>query len=152
MANPEIKFPCPVRRLSVVWRKGEWSIASEVRIESMTLPKSHELPASARGVSGFWFEAVDGKERAVYRQVMQDPFAGMEVFDKDGKIRRVKDEHQEIGMEILLPDVAELEALHIYSSTMPSADQKEMRKEETKSERVAAISLRRERGGDHGRR
>lgn len=158
MANREIKFPCPVRRLSVAWREGTWKIENEIRIESMTLPKSDELPeqAMARGVTGFWYEAVDGQGRTIYRQLMEEPFLGMEVFDRDGKIRRTKPGQHDISLEILVPDVPELEELQIYSSIKPAvhtehAEQKMETRREGRAERIATLNLRGEKGGTHGR-
>src|SRR5215213_744503 len=150
MASPQVKFPCPVRRLSIAWREGTWKIENEIRIESMTLPKSDELPEEAkrRGVTGFWYEAVDGQGRTLYRQVMEEPFLGMEVFDKDGKIRRTQPGHHDISLEILVPDVPEVEELHLYSSIKPAVHDEhdkhamEMRGE-GRAERVATLSLRR---------
>ena len=152
MKNPAIKFPCPVRRISVVWREGEWAVENEVRVESMTLPKSAELPEDRkqRGVTGVWYEVVDADGRAVYRQVLEDPFLGMELFDQDGKIKRVRTEHHRTSMEILVPDVPEVEELHIYSSTIPSTPGRELR-ERSNAERIATIRLRGEKGSDHGR-
>jgi hypothetical protein len=152
MANPEIKFPCPVRRLSVSWRDGEWTIENEIRIESMTLPKSAELPRDTkkRGVTGFWYEAADRQGRTIYRQLLEDPFSGMEVFDRDGKMRRIQMEPHQASLQILVPDVPEVEELHIYSSTIPSAHGKEMR-EQSNAERIATLNLRGEKGGDYGR-
>jgi len=150
--NPEIKFPCPVRRISVTWRDNRWTIENEIRIESMTLPKSAELPEDSRkrGVSGFWYEAVDRQGRTIYRQLMEDPFLGMEVFDRDGKIRRIKTEHHRASLEILVPDLPELEELQLYSSTIPSTDGKEM-SDRRNAERIARLSLRGDKGGDYGR-
>lgn len=152
MANPGIKFPCPVRRISVAWKDDRWTIENEIRIESMTLPKSDELPEQAgkRGVTGFWYEAADGQGRVLYRQVMEDPFLGMEVFDRDGKIRRIPTPHHRASLEILVPDVPELAELHIYSSSIPVAHEKEMR-ELSNAERIATLSLRGEKGDDYGR-
>lgn len=162
MANPQVRFPCPVRRLSVAWRDGTWKIENEILIKSMTLPKSDELPedAKTRGVTGFWYEAVDAQGRTLYRKVMEEPFQGMEVFEPDGTIRRRKPSHHDINLEILVPDVPELEELHIYSSIKPSeqtehaehaAHEMEVR-EEGRAERIATISLRRgEKGGSYGR-
>ena len=154
MANREVKFPCPVRRISLAWRDGKWTIKNETRVDSMTLPKSDELSEAAkkRGVTGFWYEAVDRQGGIVYRQVVEDPFLGMEVFDRDGKIRRVKAAtHDEVGLEVLVPDVPELEEIHIYSSTRPSKHETEIR-DQGKAEHVATISLRGKEGGGYGRK
>lgn len=92
-----VASPGPVRRLHVLWRKGQWSIESERHIPSMTLMRSQPLPATShaahtRGVSGFWYEAVDVQGQVLYRQTMADPFdAGVESFDDHGQelIRRL---------------------------------------------------------------
>jgi hypothetical protein len=152
MATPEIRFPCPVRRIQVAWRDGSWTIENEIRIDSMTLPKSDELPRSpaARGVSGFWYEAVDAQGRALYRQSMQDPFSsGMEMFEEDGSMRRKAAIPREIFFDILAPDMPELVELHFYSSTKPVGPNQEMRAEGP-AERIATINLRSDKEGDHG--
>lgn len=153
MASRDIKFPCPVRRISLTYRRGTWSIENETRVESMTLPKSDELPkpTKKRGVSGSWYEAVDKQGRTIYRQTVEDFGAGMEVFERDGKIRRIKDSHDEFGLEILVPDVPDLEEIHIYSSTKPSEDEREMIEEGT-AQRIATINLRGGTGGGYGRK
>jgi hypothetical protein len=152
MTHPVIKFPCPVRRISIAWRDGEWSVENEVRVESMTLPKSDELPEDRRqhGVTGVWYEAVDANGRALYRQSIEDPFLGMEVFTRDGKMRRAMMEHPQTGMEILVPDVPEVVDVQIYSSTLPSTPERKLR-ELSNAERIATISLRGRKGDDHGR-
>ena len=152
MANPEIKFPCPVRRLNVAWRDGEWRIDKETRIESMTLPQSDDLPENAKEgrVSGFWYEAVDEQGRTIYRQQMMDPFStGMEVFEEDGTIKRKYETPHEVTLKVFVPDVPGLAAIHIYSSTRPT-ERKRMRQDRP-AERIAEISIRGERGGDYGR-
>ena len=80
MATREITFPCPVRRIRVAWHDGTWRIEKETRVPSMTLPASVELPKSKRGVTGFWYEAVDRDGQVLYRQTIEDQRAGMEVF------------------------------------------------------------------------
>jgi hypothetical protein len=157
MVSRKIKFPCPVRRISVVWRNGAWITENDIRIRSMTLPKSDELTEAAqkRGVTGFWYEAVDRQGRPIYRQVMENPFLGMEVFGGNGgnggngRIRRVEAAHREVSLDILVPDVPDLEAIHIYSSTRPSLHEMEAA-EEGKAERISVIQLRGEKGGEHG--
>jgi hypothetical protein len=151
MANREIKFPCPVRRMNVTWRDGNWTVEKEARIESMTLPKSDDLPEEAkkRGVAGFWYEAVDAEGRTIYRQQMMDPFmSGVEVFDEDGTIRRKHETPHEITLKIFVPDVPELAELHIYSSSSPS--EHEQKRSQGPAERIAAIDLRGGRGGNYG--
>lgn len=152
MTNSRVKFPCPVRRLNVAWRGGRWAIEKETRVESMTLPRSDDLPESARegGVSGFWYEAVDERGRTIYRQLRTDPFgAGVEVFDEGGKISRRHEPTHDVTLKVLVPDVPEVAALHIYSSTNPSEPESVRRGRPAR--RVAEISLRGERGGDDGR-
>lgn len=154
MVSRKIKYPCPVRRISILWREGSWIVENDVRIRSMTLPKSDELTEAAkkRGVTGFWYEAVDRQNRLIYRQVMENPFLGMEVFSGSGgsgRIRRIEAAHREVSLEILVPDVPDLEALHIYSSSRPSPHEMEMR-EEDRAERISVIQLRGEKGGEHG--
>ncbi|SCX95331.1 hypothetical protein SAMN05216420_101435 [Nitrosospira sp. Nl5] len=169
MVSRKITFPCPVRRISVVWREGAWIIENDIRVRSMTLPKSDELPEAARGrgVTGFWYEAVDRQGRTIYRQVMEDPFLGMEVFggnggnggnrgnggnSDNGRIRRIKTLHRQVSLEILVPDVPDLDALHIYSSNKPSPHEVEAQEmpRERKAERIAVIHLHGEKGGEHG--
>ncbi len=152
MTHPEVKFPCPVRRLNVAWRDGKWTIEKETRIKSMTLPQSDELPENAKegGVSGFWYEAVDDEGRTIYRQLMMDPFSsGMEVFEEDGTIRRKHETHHEVTLKVFVPDLPQVAALHIYSSSNPS--EHERMRPDRPAERIAEISLRGERGGDDGR-
>jgi len=117
------------------------------------LPQSDDLPENAKegGVSGFWYEAVDEQGRTIYRQLRMDPFsAGVEVFDEGGKIsRKHAPPPHDVTLKVRVPDVPELAALHIYSSTQPS--EPESVRPGRPAQRIAEISLRGERGGDDGR-
>jgi hypothetical protein len=151
MAQYPIQFPCPVRRLHVIWRKGRWSVDDEVDIPSMTLNKSHELPAAApgHGVSGFWYEAVDAQGRVIYRQMLPDPFSvGMEIFSDEGVVRMPHQMPEEVALDVLIPDLPQITELHLYSSARPHREHER----EKGAERVGALDLRTRKGGGYGRK
>ncbi|MGH9719595.1 MAG: hypothetical protein ACRD8O_05245 [Bryobacteraceae bacterium] len=153
MSEYPIQFPCPVRRLHVAWRKGKWSVEGETRVESMTLPKSHELPAAGagQGVSGFWYEVVDNQGRAIYRHLIPDPFSGsMEVFNEGGTIsRKSHPMHEEILFDVLVPDLPQITAVHFYGSA--ASEHEHEHRAEKPAERIAALDIRPRKGGDYGR-
>ena len=150
MARPAIRFPCAVRRVLLGFRHGNWSIDQDIRIPSMTLPHSVELPADrGKGVTGFWVEVRDGKEEVLYRIGVPDPFeAGMELFDEDGTMRRVNAAGHEATFEVLIPDLPAAAGLHIYSSNPPGDREKRGRA----AERIAVIDLQSGKEHGHGRR
>jgi len=152
MTEQRIEYPCPVRRLHVVWRGGEWSIAGETRVPSMTLPASDDLPEADK-ISGFWWEVVDGEGRAIHRHVLHDPFArSMERFDDGGLITRMAPmdpmEPEEVGFDVLVPDVADAAAVHLYSSNPPGGSEPGSRGAAC----IAAIDVPPTEGGDDGYR
>jgi len=150
MADYAVQYPCAVRRLAVVWRKGKWMVEGEIHIPSMTLVASDDLPKSDRGVSGFWWEAVDAQGRVIYRHRVSDPFGlGMEMFEKEGRITRVPHAmHDEVTFDVLIPDVPQIAALHFFSSSKPGEEHAKT----GPAERIAALDVRKRTGGEHGRR
>jgi hypothetical protein len=141
----------------VVWRKGKWSVEGEVYIPSMTLVASDDLPESDRGLSGFWWEAVDRQGQVIYRHMVADPFSGrMEVFDKDARIKRVQHRmHEEVTFDILIPDLPEIAELHFFSNTKPGEEHTMTGGEhpmKRTAERIATLDIRKGQGGDHGRK
>lgn len=149
MSEHRIEYPCPVRRLNVVWRDGEWSIEGEIRVPSMTLPASTELP-DTETVSGFWWEVVDRDGGVIYRRGILDPFtSGLERFDDGGLISRVPTPTpKEVGFDVTLPDIAEAAVIHFYSSTPPGGREAGSRG----AERIAAIDVPSQKEGDDGYR
>ena len=148
MPEPQIRYPCPVRRLHVVWHDGEWSIDDEILVPSMTLPASDELP-DVEAISGFWWELVDGEGRTIYRHMLVDPFAThVECFDVGGRISPVPAEPPErMAFDVAIPDVGGAAELHFYSSSTPGRPDEPMRP----AERIAALDVRSIRGGGDGR-
>ncbi len=150
MAQYAVQYPSPARRLHVVWRKGQWSVEGEVRIPSMTLLRSDDLPPSEHGVSGFWWEAVDDKSQVIYRHRLPDPFAGMETFEREGRITRVHGKmHDEVTFDVLIPDLPRIAGLHFYSSSKPGMLERESKGPAGK---IAELDIRKREGGDHGRK
>ena len=63
----------------------------------------------------------------------------------------MKHAHGDIELQVLVPDLPEVEELHLYSNRRPGAHGDEMR-ELPSAERIAAISLGGSKGGGYGRR
>jgi hypothetical protein len=154
VATSPVKFPCPVRRIRLVWRDGKLSVQKEVRVPRMTLLKSAELPeAGARhGVSGFWFEATNAKGKVFYRRGMDDPtLPEMEVFEKDGSMRRMPSE-REVVFNVLIPDLPEIREVRFFSSAQAPAKGRK-RAAKPAAEPFAVVDIRHEKTGKgYGRR
>lgn len=120
MPVPGIRFPCPVRRLSVQWNENQWVVVGDHPVPSMTLPASAALPKTESAVVGFWFEAMDGAGQVFYRQILNDPIHdGMEQFEEDGSVTRIRHgaaHDHAVTIEILVPDIPELDEVHVISS------------------------------------
>lgn len=122
MTTSNIQFPCPVRRIRLVWHDGQWQIQKQVRIASMTLPKSSTLPSVPRGrsLTGAWFETVDTQGRTLYRRLIDNPAQSIEVIGAaSGEFTRIPISDENIILDVLVPDVPEIEALLLYASAQP---------------------------------
>lgn len=109
-----IAWPAPVRRVALTWDGDRWSVSEEIDVASMTLPASDPLPDGEK-TRGFWFEAVDAGGRTLYRQAIDDPLAGMEMFDGEGGVTRVPHKGHGVTIEVLLPDLPGLLDVHLVS-------------------------------------
>jgi hypothetical protein len=137
MTIPQINFPCPVRRIRVLWRKGKWSIQKEIEIPRMTLPKSSELPSARQRqrITGFWYEATDADGQVFYRRITAAPSLGeVELFEEDSTFTRARMEQPEVIFDVLIPDLPEVSEVRFFN--------------ETGAEPVAVLKIRgRQRGG-----
>jgi hypothetical protein len=119
--DDDIKYPTRVLRLRILWKNGEFNVVKEVGIPQKTLPKSANLPAAAeRGaVTGFWVEGTDAKGRALYRRILEDPLQNtVEIFERNGSIRRVAANRTEFYFDVLLPDIPQIVELRIFSTEL----------------------------------
>jgi hypothetical protein len=82
----------------------------------MTIPSTQDLPSPGRAgrLTGAWVEAVDGQGSVLYRRMLREPPAGVEVFHRDGSISRISVENDQYSMDLLIPDLPEIEAIHLY--------------------------------------
>lgn len=112
-----VKYPGPVRRVTVQWDGGQWKVVKEVRVDSMTLPEPAPLPDGEKS-RGFWIEATNSKGEVFQREVIANPFLGMEQFGEDGKMSRLNHPPHDIKLELLLPDVPEVSQLHLVNHVL----------------------------------
>ena len=117
-----VEYPAPVRRLTLRWGDGDWEIADEVRVSSMTLPAPDPLPTGDKSI-GFWVEATDGQGGVYHREVITDPLLGMEQFEEGGEITRGTHPHHKPTFEVLLPDLPEVTEVHLVSNPAGPPDQ-----------------------------
>ena len=112
----KLQGPGPVLRVRVEGTSEGWRVLKRLRIPSMTVPPSFELPQSRRfgRHSGFWFEATDAKNRTVYRQLLPAPKRGVEVFEADGAIRSLPAERDRIIADLLIPDLPEVKSIRLF--------------------------------------
>jgi len=136
-----VKYPCPVRRVTIQWSGQEWKIVKQVLVPSMTLPAPDPLPAGAQSL-GFWIEAADGQGGIYQREVMPDPLLGMEQFAKGGEMTRLNHPPHDVALEILVPDIAGISEVHLVSNERPreGANASSMKR--------TVLALPREIGGD----
>lgn len=116
MISKKRKEPGPVVRVRIERKEGKWRIVKRIRVPEMTIPTSDDLPRPDRAgrLAGFWFEAVDAKGNFLYRQVLREPPRGVELFEDDGTISRVRVETDEYNVDLLLPDLPEIETVHLF--------------------------------------
>lgn len=155
MSCPQLAYPRPVRRVRLRWRDGEWSIVKEMVIPQMTLPKPAELPQTqgGQGVSGFWWEATDAEGRVLYRQGAPDPTRPrVEIVDRDGAFRNLTPQSHEAILDVLVPDLPEIEEIRIFSDHEEGQERPENRKRPSRL--TARIKIRQagKEGGGHGDR
>jgi hypothetical protein len=107
-----------------------------------TLPPSDELPYPGKTgrLSGFWFEAVDNKGKVLYRQVLQVPRRGVEVFEEDGSIRRIPLEIDEYSTDLLVPDLPEIKSVRLFLEEPERLPEKERAKKGLAPEPIAVFS------------
>lgn len=124
MSRKDVEFPCPVRRLRVVWRDGEWNVVKEVRVPSMTLPRSAGLPRveAGRGLSGFWYELRDASGDVLYRRILESPFNAVEVFEEDGTVHREGSTTREVMVDVLVPDLEGATEVALFSDDIPALE------------------------------
>jgi hypothetical protein len=116
MLTERLKRPGPVLRLRVERSKGKWKVVKRLRLAEKTLPPSDELPNPGKSGFwwGFWFEAVDAAGKVLYRQVMDVPRGGVEVFAEDGAIHRIPLEIDEYTTDLLIPDLPEIKSVKLF--------------------------------------
>jgi hypothetical protein len=114
----------PVRRVRVRRRGQEWTIEGETRIEEMILPRSNELPEGrGRPLAGFWYEARDGRGRALFRRVTRNPTEqAVEVPAAEGGLQRVEMARPEVVFDVLIPDLPEVAELCFFESDPRAGD------------------------------
>ena len=114
----KVSFPCPVARVRVRREGNDWSVDQIVRVPSMTLPASVDLPdPRGRSLAGFWFELRNGKGEVLYRRALYGPAEpGLEVPGDDGQPHRVTVDRPEVIYELLVPDLDDGRELQLFSS------------------------------------
>lgn len=108
--------PGPVLRFTVERRDGKWSVIDRFRAPEMTIPSSSKLPSPGKTgrLTGAWFEAVDAKGNLIYRRMLREPQDGVELFHEDGSISRATIESVHYTTDILIPDLPEIQTIHLY--------------------------------------
>ena len=114
----KVSFPSPVLRVRVRREGNDWSVDQIVRVPSMTLPASVDLPdPRGRSLAGFWFELRDGKGEVLYRRALHGPAEpGLEVPGDDGQPHRVTVDRPDVIYEFLVPDLDDGRELQLFSS------------------------------------
>lgn len=136
--------PGPVLRVRIERKEGKWRIARRIRVPEMTIPASDDLLSldNAGRSAGFWFEAVDAKGNLLYRQVLREPPRGVELFEDDGTISRVSVETDEYSVDLLLPDLPEIEDVHLFLEEADRIPERELAKKTGALQPIAVFSAR----------
>ncbi len=108
----QVSYPRPVRRVTINWDGEKWAVIGQFHVESMTLQAPAELPEGDES-TGFWIEVSNEKGEILHRQVITNPFLGMEQFGKDGSIFRLDHPPHDLTIEVLLPHVDGATKLHL---------------------------------------
>jgi len=119
MGAIKISYPCRVRRLLVRVVDSNWEIVRDTRISSKTLAKSQEFPAgSSSRYLGFCFEVLDANGQVLYRRIGNDPLNRItEYVDDGGVLRCTHASGHEALIDVLFPDLPQVEAVRFFSST-----------------------------------
>lgn len=136
--------PGPVLRVRIERKKGNWRIVKRTRVPEMTIPASDDLPRPDRGdrLAGFWFEAVDAKGNSLYRQVLREPPRGVELFEDDGTMSRVSVEIDKYSMDLLLPDLPEIEDVRLFLEEPDRIPERELAKRTGVPQPIAVFRVR----------
>jgi hypothetical protein len=108
--------PGPVLRITIERRDGEWREVDRYRVPEMTIPSSSELPSTPKStrLTGAWVEAVDAKGEVLYRRMLREPPRGVEIFHEDGSMSRITADSDEYSMDLLIPDLPEIESINLF--------------------------------------
>ena len=92
-------------------------LASVQRLKMTPPPPQALVPT--RPSRGSWFELRDGNDTAVYRRVIQDPLADLEVVmdDPAQSLRRVSFDGQKGAFFLIVPDIAGVRRLALLSES-----------------------------------
>ena len=112
----QVRYPGPVRRVTIHWNGQKWAITGQVHVARMTLPEPARLPDGEKSL-GFWIEASNEKGEIFHRQVLPDPFLGMEQFEEGGRMYRLDHPPHDLTLEVLIPGVKEVSQLHLVDNT-----------------------------------
>jgi hypothetical protein len=142
--------PGPVLRIRIGHRKNEWRVLKRIRIPEKVVPASNDPPRLGRSgrVAGFWFEAVDAQGKCLYRRVLREPPRGVELFEDDGTISRISAEPDEYSVDLLLPDLPEIENLRLFLEEPRLAPERELIEEPTLLRPVAVLPAREDDSSD----
>jgi hypothetical protein len=116
MQTQQENRPGPVLRITVERRDGVWREIDRYRAPEMTIPSSSELPPTPEStrLTGAWVEAVDAKGEVLYRRLLKEPPRGVEIFHEDGSMSRVTADSDEYSMDLLIPDLPEIQAINLF--------------------------------------
>lgn len=131
-------------RVRIKRKEGKWNIVKRIRLQEKTIPFSDDLPRPDRTgrFLGFWFEAVDAKGNLLYRQMLREPQRGVELFEDDGTISRVRVETDEYSVDLLLPDLPKVEDVHLFLEETDRMPERKLVKRTEAPQPIAIFSAR----------
>lgn len=144
MISKKRQEPGPVLRVRIERKEGKWNIVKRIRLPEKTIPSSDDLlrPDRTGRFTGFWFEAVDAKGNLLYRQMLRKPQRGVELFEDDGTISRVSVETDEYSVDLLLPDLPEVEDVHLFLEEPDRMPERELAKRTEAPQPIAVFPAR----------
>jgi hypothetical protein len=130
MSKRDAKEPTGTERLDralrVIFERkgGKVRLVSMQRLHMLVPPPQALAPANAG--RGSWIELRDGKERPVYRRVIADPLADLEVVTEDPErpLQRIGLDEARAVFFFIVPDIKGARRLLLSSESHPRAEAK----------------------------
>ena len=135
----KIKQPKHSFRMSFEVRDGKINLVNSVRLP-MICPLSFGAPPNLDIHEGFWVEVRNSEGTVVFFKILNVGLLNsVEVFEKDGTIKRIYGKPEQVNFEILIPDMGKGHELVFVGDSLKPVANKRVRKRKMKE--LASFSI-----------